>query len=451
MNNMVKKSVLTGLIILGCAGANGQSSFPAQSSYDLKEVNKTVTERWKDEITVSKNLPHPYITAFKNDQYMYYWDTYFINRGLLVLNHLGLAKQNVLNLLNIVHRYGFVGNASVTTWGMNRSQPPYLSLMVRDIYKQEKDIQFLRDAYPLLKKEYQFWTADKTGVIEHHHTPIKGLQRYSHHATDNELVALYNSIADRLNLDTNIPDSQKANIASEYAAEAESGMDFTSRFEGLCTEFIAVDLNCLLYALEKNMDWMRIELKLSDEPDWSDAADQRKGLINKYCWDEKTGMYYDFNFKTGKKSKVAAVTTFQPLWVGMATKQQATKVMNNLSSFVTPYGLTTTIKGSNDEMYQWGSLSVWAPMQLIAAEGMLKYGYKKEAKALALSYLQLIAKNYYSPVSSRKDRSVERHMGKTYEKYTALGTINDTESTAGVMMGWTAGVYNCLYQLFDNL
>ncbi len=184
------------------------------------------------------------------------------------------------------------------------------------------------------------------------------------------------------------------------------------------------------------------------EPAWEQLAEKRKKLINQYCWDEKAGLYYDYNFKTTKKSRVAAVTAFQPLWAGMASGRQAGKLKKNLCLFETPWGLATTTPSGDGKAYQWGETAVWAPMQLLAADGLLRYGYKKAARRIAESYMQLVGRNYYFPVSSAPAAPVARTAGMIYEKYTATGAINDNEYPASVMMGWTAAVYNCVYFYF---
>lgn len=413
----------------------------------FRVINEQLNKRWPAEISKNSDFPYPYITAFPQLPHLFYWDTYFINKGLLASGNLKIAKQNTLNLLHVVDRFGYMGNAAITKWGMNRSQPPYLSVMVRDIYKVEHDTTFLQVAYPILKKEYSFWV-NSGSVMEDHGTIIEGLQRYSHHAATQELIDLYDELSERLNLKKLIPESEKILIASRFATEAESGMDFTLRFDGHCPDFIAVDLNTLIYCLEKNLDWMSRLLKIKNQPDWDKLAKRRKELINKYCWDDKSGLYYDFNFVTMKWSNTAAVTSFQPLWAGIASKEQAIKLVKNLPYFQTPFGLTTTKAGSRDEKYQWGCLSIWAPMQLIAIDGLNRYGFNKEAAVIANSYMHLVAKNYYVPVSSKKLSKIKRGPGFIYEKYKSDGSINDDEYTANKMMGWSAAIFSYLYSLY---
>ena len=442
---MIKINFIILAILFVVFTSRGQSNLSERLQYKFHRIDSVISVNWKNEITRNKELPYPYITAFSNDPCMFYWDTYFINKGLIACNNLKLAKQNTLNILSVVDRFGYMGNASVTTWGMNRSQPPYLSEMVRDIYLAEKDKQFLRYAYPILKQEYLFWTSVGVNVIEDHSTSINGLQRYSHHATKAELRDLYDGIAERICLRKDISNDQKSIIGSNYATEAESGMDFTSRFDSQCAEYIAVDLNSLIYNMENNLQWMKITLQLSDQPDWAKRAKKRKRLLDQYCWDDKVGMYFDFNFVTGKKSRHAAVTTFQPLWAGMASKNQAKRVLNNIQIFDTQYGLTTLDKTDPDEKYQWGSSSIWAPMQLIVVDGLRNYGFDKKATEISQNFLILVAKNYFSPTGKNKV-SENRKPGFLYEKYRSDGIVSDIEAPARNMMGWTAGVYSYLYQ-----
>jgi len=405
-----------------------------------------LASRWSEEVTYNPRFPYPYTGAYSHAPLIFYWDTYFMNKGLLATGQDSIAIHNTLDILNVVKQYGYMGNAAGAEWGMNRSQPPFLSDMVLDIYKKEKDVRFIHYAYPLIKREYHFWTGTD---IENHKAGNTGLQHYSSHASQPELIALYNEVAARFGLDTTISAEQKAKAGVAFAAEAASGMDFTPRFENRCQDFAAVDLNCLLYNIEKNMAYFVKEIGFKNEPGWEKLANQRKLAINKYCWDQKAGLYYDYNYVTGRKSKVAAITAFMPLFSGIASKEQAQKVINHIGIFETPYGVRTTIKGSGDQ-YQWGANSIWAPMQLITAVGLRNYGYERQAKTLARQYLDLVAKNYYAPQSSKSVSPFRREPGFSYEKYKTDGTINDDEYPASVMMGWTAGVYNYLYRFIGE-
>ena len=81
---------------------------------------------------------------------------YFINKGLLLIDSLsGYAKNATDNLLWEVDTLGFVPNANMS-WGMNRSQTPYLAMMVKDVYESmdAKDTEWLRNAYFTLNIDF---------------------------------------------------------------------------------------------------------------------------------------------------------------------------------------------------------------------------------------------------------------------------------------------------------
>src|SRR5690606_18471011 len=162
----------------------------AAKKADWAMINDFVRSQWDNQLSKSTDLPHIYIGPFPDMSHIFYWDTYFTNVGLYVHEMDAIAGGNTKNLLSVVAANGYMGNAAVTTWGMNRSQPPYLSSMVRDFFEKTgaKDTAFLKMAYPLLKQEYHFWTDTAATAIEQHNTAVPGLQRFAHHATREEML-----------------------------------------------------------------------------------------------------------------------------------------------------------------------------------------------------------------------------------------------------------------------
>ena len=84
-------------------------------------------------------LPYPYIVpAVGHFDEMYYWDTYFTNVGLILAGRAMQAKFNVDNMLNLISRFGFMPNGN-RTYYLTRSQAPFLSYMVADIFEHFND------------------------------------------------------------------------------------------------------------------------------------------------------------------------------------------------------------------------------------------------------------------------------------------------------------------------
>ena len=98
---------------LACAAAS--CSRPSAAAEAIDRVRAFIRTSWDatvrcnptDSLTLL-GLPHPYTVpcAGETFQELYYWDTYFINEGLLRDGRLDLARNNVDDLLSLVDRFG---------------------------------------------------------------------------------------------------------------------------------------------------------------------------------------------------------------------------------------------------------------------------------------------------------------------------------------------------------
>ena len=101
-------------------------------------------------------------------------------------------KNNTEDMLYLVDRYGYMPNGS-RTWYLNRSQPPFLCMMVDRIFEQTEDTNWLAGAFTTLQKEYDFWMTQRI-------TPV-GLNRYSSSASDELKQEFVTTGGQRLNTD----------------------------------------------------------------------------------------------------------------------------------------------------------------------------------------------------------------------------------------------------------
>ena len=441
------------LIFIGCSKKLGyQPEIPEKWS----EVESFVHANWHTSLINStyfpdlhkKGLvpPNPFMAIAKGEPALFYWDNYFTNKGLLQIDSLSKYALSVVdNLLWEVDTLGYVPNASMN-WGMNRSQIPFLAPMVFDVYEKYEDKTWLQKAYLTLIKEYHFWTDTSSDAIEDHTTNVDGLQRFSNHGTDEELVDFYTLCYNRC-LFSQHPDSvnyeTKLTVGGHYTAEAEV-MDFTPRFENRCTDFIAVDLNCNLYKYEMLFAWMVKELELTNQPNWKLMAEKRKELINQYCWYEERGLFMDYDFKINRFSEVASIACMYPLFVELASKDQAKKTVSNLSLFEYQYGVTVCEKIEKSVLYQWDYPAGWPPVYMLTVQALHNYDYREEALRICRKYLDVVTLNFIDPkpLFRGNDPNQKRLKGFIYEKYDVVtGGINDREYPAWEFLGWSAGVY----------
>jgi alpha,alpha-trehalase len=423
-------------------------------------------------------LPNSYVVPGGRFNEMYGWDSYFIILGLLQDGRTELARGMVENFFFEIEHYGTVLNAN-RTYYLTRSQPPFLSSMILAVCEAQKatggcDRTWLQRAYSFASQDYEMW------LHEPHLAGQTGLSRYYDFGTGPAAESLKDEtglrrrvigyfllhpewtgpyvvknsdtgptyavqvcdasdVAERAACDS----TGKVQLSAEYykgdRSMRESGFDISFRFEpyGAATQhFAPVCLNSLLYKTEKDLEQISRELgKEEDAKTWEQRAEQRKALIDRYLWDGKRGLFFDFNFDTGVRSTYEYLTTFYPLWAGLASADQARAVDGNLKLFQQAGGLATSTNNSGG---QWDYPYGWAPLHLLAVEGLRRYGYNSDADQVSYKFLSTVLENY-------------AREGTIREKYNVVARSSEAEVSAGykinvIGFGWTNGVFLRLLQ-----
>lgn len=366
-------------------------------------------------------LPYPYTVPCVEGSFqeMFYWDTYFTNKGYIATGNIEQAKNNAENMFYLINKYGFMPNGSRTGF-LNRSQPPFLSLMVRDIYDCTGDKIWLKKAYSALTAEHHFWTDKRLAK--------NGLNFYSGDTIDPETDCSESVkyLCSRIGFK---PEEDELLLAQGCRAGCESGWDMTPRMTYLTHQYNAVDLNCLLYSLEKNLEYFAGELsQLDDQSIWRTTALKRATLCREYLLED--GVFYDYNFLNNSKSLLKSVANFYPLYCGMASKEEASKTRELLNELETDYGILTCEKNDIKGVYQWDYPNGWAPMQLIVAGGLMNYGYTDDALRIARKFKETVERCF-------------DETGHLWEKYNIVNGTTEAKNEYAMpaMMGWTFGVY----------
>lgn len=368
-------------------------------------------------------LPHPYTVPCCEGKFqeMYYWDVYFTNVGLIKSGRLSQAKNNVDNMCYLINRFGFMPNGNRTFY-LSRSQPPFLSQMVRGVYEKTGDTQWLSECFSALEKEHSFWEKERQ-------TPC-GLNRYYGSFTHQELMDFCGVLCKRFNIEK--PDDES--LAEDYGRAmysfAESGWDCNSRMGLDCYNYAWVDLNSLLFGMEKDMEFFSAELKNGCETIWKEKAEIRRKRMTELLWNGASGAFCDYNFTDGKHSDIISVAQFYPMFTGVCTAQQAEQTVELLSEIEVGFGVACCEKREDLFGLQWDYPNGWACLQYIAVHGLLRYGYREQALRIAEKYKHLVEKVFETT-------------GKLWEKYdvTTGSVSHNKEYETPAMMGWTAGVY----------
>lgn len=75
------------------------------------------------------------------------------------------AKGMLENFFSIVERFGFIPNGGRIYYSM-RSQPPFLTPMVKTYVDTTNDTAFAIKAVDILAKEFEFWLANHTITVD---------------------------------------------------------------------------------------------------------------------------------------------------------------------------------------------------------------------------------------------------------------------------------------------
>ena len=428
-------------------------------------------------------LENKYVVPGGRFNEMYGWDSYFIIRGLLRAGRVELARGMVDNFFFEIEHYGAMLNAN-RTYYLTRSQPPFLSSMVVDVYqaiaRDRPEVAWLERAYADLNKDYQMWTRDphlagQTGLSRYYDfgdgPPAEAVQDESgFYRKVAQYFFFHPAQADDYVVETE-PGAAQAVAGSAYSLQVcdvattiahpecekgqqfklradyykgdrsmrESGFDVSFRFgpfSAATHHYAPVCLNSLLYKTEKDMEQISRWLGRADNADmWSKRAEQRKMLINRYLWNPERGLFFDFDFMTKRMSQYNYATTFYPLWAGLATPAQAKAVDANLKVFEQPGGLPMS---TTDTGAQWDFPYGWGNIEMLAIDGLRRYGYNTDADRVSYEFLSMVAENF------RRD-------GDIREKYDVVTRSSHAHAELGYHMnvvgfGWTNAAFLELLQ-----
>ncbi len=362
-------------------------------------------------------MPGPYVVPGGRFREMYYWDSYFTMLGLETSGRHDLVDGMVRDFAYLIDTYGHVPNGA-RTYYLSRSQPPFAFWMEGEqglpAGTSHRHVVALPDGSILNR----FWDDSDT-------------PRDESYREDTELARTSRRPAPQLFRD--------------IRAAAESGWDFGSRWfaDGHTratmdtTEIVPVDLNSLLFGLEKAI---RAGCERRGDKvcalEFERRAAARRGSIDRYLWDARKGAYLDYRWTKKTRMPRVSAATLYPLFVSLASKPQAAAVATiTAGELLKAGGIVTTPVETGQ---QWDSPNGWAPLQWIAVSGLRDYGQTPLAAAIACRWMANV-------------NDVYRQSGKLVEKYNVVATGRSGgggEYPLQDGFGWTNGVMRELIELY---
>ncbi len=433
-------------------------------------------------------LPYPYVVPGGRFNEMYGWDSYFILLGLEADHHEALAKGTVDNFLFEIEHYGAVLNAN-RTYYLTRSQPPFLTSMIRAVYENPASFPatpagrteartWLEHAYTLAEKDYSTWTRPE------HKAGVSGLARYFDYGTGPvpEMAddsTYYSDVIRWLEAHPKAVSAEEAGApylvkGAENPNEAEaarlkqtscdvkasvvcmrafadgyrlskdfylgdramreSGFDPSFRFgpfDGSTHHYAPVCLNSLLYRYERDLEHIALLLgKGTEAARWGKRAQMRNAAIHRYLWKPQQGVFADYDFEKHKSSDYAYISSLYPLWAGVASREEAKKVVAKLNLFERPGGLSMS---NTESGMQWDEPFGWAPTNWVGVAGLDAAGFRDDARRLAAKWDATVDQGFAND-------------GTIREKYNVVSGNANVQVSAGyktnvIGFGWTNAVY----------
>jgi putative isomerase len=275
-----------------------------------------------------------------------------------------LAKNNIRAMFDYQDSCGMVADCIFTDTLENNyrdTKPPLAAWAVLRIVRMNNDSLFAREMLPKLMKYHRWW--------------------YSHRDHDGNGLCEYGSTDGTI-----------------QAARWESGWDNAVRFDSavmvrnndhaFSMSQESADLNSYLY-VEKlclaGLAGFTGEKENSEElrKEAAFLAEQ----ISQLMWDEQYGFFFDIILSTKKTIPVPEPNGWIPLWAGIANGKQAGRIKEHImnpaefNTFVPFPTVAAGHPGFNPEKGYWRG-PVWLDQAWFAIDGLMRYGYEKEAGEL---------------------------------------------------------------------
>lgn len=346
------------------------------------------------------------------DDVLWDWDSYFSNVALKqILADVGADREEaleyergcILNYLSFAGADGFIPIVVDRTSDISKIRP-------KDIYRENmhKPILAQHAAFLVkydngnaewLRNDFQKLQYHMNNYINHHRHRATGLfywQTDKMIGVDNDPCTFYR------------PDGSSASIY----------------------------LNCLMAKELEAMEYLSMRLGKKDAAVIYGA--EREKLVHsvrEHCYDERDGFFYnvDINLREVRFSegefyhrgmprhwdcliqRIDVWSGFMALWAGIATKEQAERVVERYldkKSFCCEGGVRTL--SAQEKMYRVAASNnpscwlgpVWGISNYLTFRGLLKYGYTEEARELCEKTIRLFGRDiirygvmheYYSP------------------------------------------------------
>ncbi|XP_069671905.1 trehalase-like [Periplaneta americana] len=417
----------------------------------LHSMWKYLGRKIKEDVHVNPDLysmvyvPNAVIVPGGRFREFYYWDSYWIIRGLLNSEMFNTVKGMLANFLYMVEQYGLVPNGG-RVYYTGRSQPPMLIPMIYDYVQATGDLDFVGEHLSTMEEEYAFWLTNRTVKIKkdratyslfRFNDETKGPRPESYREDHNAAHLMGRQ-------------EEKEAYYAEMKAAAESGRDFSSRwfifnasnqgdlFDTKVRYIVPVDLNALMHMNARMISGFCSDLGYKNKAAYyKRKARDLLNAIQKVLWHEDLGIWLDWDLLNGKRRNYFYPSNLAPLWTGSFPhnddEKLATQVLQYLEANKVdayPGGIPSSFEVSGE---QWDFPNIWPPLQDMIITGLnnLESGKAREyARNHAFRWVYTMYRGYMDT----------RAMYEKYDATVSGAPGGGGEYTNQIGFGWTNGI-----------
>ncbi|CAI2347217.1 unnamed protein product [Caenorhabditis sp. 36 PRJEB53466] len=328
-------------------------------------------------------VPHQFILPGGRFREFYYWDAYWIIKGLIGSQLYSTARNMIRNFAYIIDKHGMIPNGG-RVYYLRRSQPPFFAPMVYEYYLATQDLQFVTDMIPAIEKEYTFWSTRRLVNVTVEDVLNETMHMFQY-KTEAQTPRPESFREDVLSAEHFVSSARKRQFFQDIGSAAESGWDFSSRwFEEQTnlstietTNIVPVDLNAFMCY---NMNILQFFYQLTGNPlkqlEWAARLRGFRDAFTKVFYVPSRKGWYDYNIRTGEHNTDFFPSNAAPLFsqcYDPLNSQLAVDVYNQMESsgaFALPGGIPTSLHKETHQ--QWDYPNGWSPLNHMIIEGLRK-------------------------------------------------------------------------------
>eukprot|EP00090_Calanus_glacialis_P007349 TRINITY_DN15795_c0_g1_i1.p1 TRINITY_DN15795_c0_g1~~TRINITY_DN15795_c0_g1_i1.p1 ORF type:complete len:576 (-),score=166.82 TRINITY_DN15795_c0_g1_i1:129-1856(-) len=428
---------------------------------EMNEIWKNLTKKiTKSQMEIEEKssliyLEHPFVVPGGRFREVYYWDSYWTIKGLLLSEMFNTTKGMIQNFQSLIKTYGHIPNGN-RVYYTKRSQPPLFTQMVWDYLNvtnnPETSREFIAEVIWQLDDEFKFWMNRMVNVSMDSKMYKLARYRVEGDGPRPESYEEDHSLAMKL------AEGEREEWYSHMKSGAESGWDYSSRWfatnqsaedELLGVEtgnIIPVDLNSFLCKNAEIMENLFLQVEKPEKAaEYRKIRDALKEAIRAVLFNTTDGMWYDYNIKTNLSNYQFYPSNLAPLYCSCYHKDiNITTTMDYMiasPALNKSGGIPSSLLKTSQ---QWDLPNVWPPLvelTVTALENTHTAMGRSLAREVAGKYLKNVVKSF-------------ANTGAIFEKYNCEeegkpGGGGEYDVQEG--FGWTNGVTLSLLAKYPTL